>query len=107
MYINRILFLSFLFFLPFLIYGQEITLRKDLNKKARKQYREAIAKGRAGDFEKAISLFDKVLKKHPLFIDGILRKAGMLYNLEQYDASEALFLKVIDIAAVGKTRGLT
>lgn len=78
--------------------GQDIISRSDLDKKSLKTYKQAIKEGRGKKYQKSLTLFNKVLKKHPLFIDGQLRKAGMLHNMKDYAASAKEFEKAIKLA---------
>ncbi len=78
--------------------SQVIKQKKDLDKKSLKWYKKAISEGRNRKFDKSLKLYDKVLKKHPEFIDAQLRKAGMLYNIKQYDPSARAFEAAIAMA---------
>lgn len=77
------------------VVAQEIKYRKDLDKKTLKTYKEAIAEGRKKQYNKSLSLYEKVLKKHPEFIDAQLSKAGMLHNMGMYKESAIEFEKAI------------
>jgi outer membrane protein OmpA-like peptidoglycan-associated protein len=79
-------------------YAQVVKSRKDLDKKSLKNYKKAISEGRNGKFDKSLKLYDKVLKKHPMFIDAQLRKAGMLHNMEKFDLSAKAFEDAIAMA---------
>ena len=71
--------------------AQNIKTRADLDKKSLKNYKSAIAEGRRKKYEKSLKLFEKILKKHPEFIDAQLRKAGMLHNMKKYEQSAIEF----------------
>ena len=78
--------------------AQVIKSRKDLDKKSLKNYKKAISEGRNRQYEKSLKLYDKVLKKHPEFIDAQLRKAGMLHNMGKFKESSIEFDKAIAMA---------
>ncbi|MFT4534365.1 MAG: outer membrane protein OmpA-like peptidoglycan-associated protein [Saprospiraceae bacterium] len=78
--------------------AQVIKTRKDLDKKSLNNYRKAISEGRNRKYQKSLDLYDKVLKKHPEFIDAQLRKAGMLHNIEEYEMSAVAFEAAIAMA---------
>ena len=78
--------------------AQVIKSKKDLDKKSLKNYKKAISEGRNKQFEKSLKLYDKVLKKHPEFIDAQLRKAGMLHNIGKFDQSAIAFQAAIAMA---------
>lgn len=78
--------------------AQQIKSRSDLDKKSLKNYKEAISEGRKKHFKESLKLYEKVLKKHPEFIDAQLRKAGMLNNLKRYEQSAIEFEKAIAMA---------
>ncbi len=78
--------------------AQVIKKRKDLDKKSLKNYKKAISEGRNRKYQKSLDLYDKVLKKHPEFIDAQLRKAGMLHNIKEYDKSAQAFDAAIAMA---------
>ena len=78
--------------------AQVIKSRKDIDKKSLKKYKKAISEGRNREYQKSLDLFDKVLEKHPEFIDAQLRKAGMLHNMEEYDKSAIAFEAAITMA---------
>lgn len=78
--------------------AQVIKTRKDLDKKSLKNYKNAISEGRNRKYDKSLKLYDKVLKKHPEFIDAQLRKAGMLHNMKEYDQSARAFETAIAMA---------
>ena len=78
--------------------AQNIKSRGDLDKKSLKRYKEAISEGRKKNFAKSLKLYDKVLQKHPEFIDAQLRKAGMLHNIKDYENSAIEFEKAIAMA---------
>lgn len=80
------------------VMAQNIKSRRDLDKKSLKNYKAAISEGRKKNYEKSLKLFEKVLKKHPEFIDGQLRKAGMLHNMRRYENSAIEFEKAIAMA---------
>jgi outer membrane protein OmpA-like peptidoglycan-associated protein len=71
--------------------AQVIKKRKDLDKNSLKNYKKAITAGRNKKYQKSLDLYNKVLKKHPEFIDAQLRKAGMLHNMKEYDKSAQAF----------------
>lgn len=77
--------------------AQSIKTRSDLDKKSLKTFKEAITEGRNKKYEKSLDLFDKVLTKHPEFIECQLRKAGMLHNLKKYELSAVEFEKAIQM----------
>jgi outer membrane protein OmpA-like peptidoglycan-associated protein/Tol biopolymer transport system component len=78
--------------------AQVIKKRKDLDKKSLNNYKKAISEGRNRKYQKSLNLFNKVLKKHPEFIDAQLRKAGMLHNIKEFDKSAIAFEKAIAMA---------
>lgn len=78
--------------------AQNIKSRSDLDKKSLKTYKEAISEGRKKRYKKSLQLYEKVLKKHPEFIDAQLRKAGMLHNMKDYEQSAIEFEKAISMA---------
>ncbi len=78
--------------------AQSIKSRSDLDKKSLKNYKAAISEGRKRSYEKSLKFFEKVLKKHPEFIDAQLRKAGMLHNMGRYEDSAIEFEKAIAMA---------
>ena len=78
--------------------AQVIKSRKDLDKKSLKNYKKAISEGRNRKYQKSLDLYDKVLKKHPEFVDAQLRKAGMLHNMGEFDNSAIAFEAAIAMA---------
>jgi outer membrane protein OmpA-like peptidoglycan-associated protein/tetratricopeptide (TPR) repeat protein len=80
------------------IVAQNIKSRSDLDKKSLKTFKEAIKEGRKKRYQKSLEMFNKVLKKHPEFIDAQLRKAGMLHNMKKYELSANEFEKAIEMA---------
>lgn len=78
--------------------AQNIKSRSDLDKKSLKNYKNAISEGRKKHHKKSLDLLEKVLKKHPEFIDAQLRKAGMLHNMKRYEQSAIEFEKAIAMA---------
>ena len=78
--------------------AQVIKTRKDLDKKSLNNYKKAISEGRNRKYQKSLDLYDKVLKKHPEFIDAQLRKAGMLHNIKEFDKSAVAFEAAIAMA---------
>lgn len=78
--------------------AQNIKTKTDLDKSALKHYKNAISEGRKKNYDKSLSLYDKVLKKHPEFVDAQLRKAGMLHNMGQLEASAIGFEAAIAMA---------
>jgi len=79
-------------------FGQELVTRADLDKKRAKIYKQAVKEGRNKNYEKSLKLYEKVLKEYPTCIDAQLRKAGMLHNMKNYEASAQEFQKAIDMA---------
>lgn len=78
--------------------AQKIKTRKDLDKKSLKNYKKAISEGRSKKYEKSLKLYNKVLKKHPEFVDAQLAKGGMLHNMKLYDQAAIAFEKAIAMA---------
>ena len=78
--------------------AQNIKSRADIDKKSLKSYKEAISEGRRKNYAKSLKLYNKVLKKHPEFIDAQLRKAGMLHNIGNYKQSARAFDEAIAMA---------
>ena len=78
--------------------AQVIKTKNDLDKKSLKVYQKAISEGRKKRYDKSMKLYNKVLKKHPEFIDGQLRLAGMLHNIKDYEGSAVAFEKAIAMA---------
>lgn len=65
--------------------AQDVIQRADLDSKMQKRYEKAIKEMREKKYDKSISNMDKILKKYPTFIDAILRKSGIYYNLGKLD----------------------
>lgn len=76
------------------LFGQEVVTKKELDKKTLKLYMKALSHNRNRDFDEALMMMNRVLKKYPDFVNGHLRKSGILYNMEQFDSA----LKSIGIA---------
>ncbi|MBF4485039.1 hypothetical protein [Flavobacterium sp. CSZ] len=47
------------------------------------------------DYEKAMLYYDKSISINSKFIDALMEKAWLLYDMEKYEASEALFKEII------------
>jgi outer membrane protein OmpA-like peptidoglycan-associated protein len=80
------------------VMAQTIKSRSDLDKKSLKYYKDAMSEGRRKNYEKSLELYEKVLKKHPDFMDAQLRKAGMLHNMGRYEDSAIAFEQAIAMA---------
>ena len=80
------------------IVAQTIKTRADIDKNSLKTYKKAISEGRRKKYAESLKLYEKVLKKHPEFIDAQLRRAGMLHNLKRYEESAVEFEKAIAMA---------
>ncbi|MEM9549248.1 MAG: OmpA family protein [Bacteroidota bacterium] len=78
--------------------AQAIKTRSDIDKKSLQTYKKAISEGRRKKYSESLKLYEKVLKKHPEFIDAQLRKAGMLHNLRRYEDSAIAFERAIAMA---------
>ena len=77
------------------ISAQDYTERKDISKKEVKKLREAISASRSNDVDKAIKIYDKLLKKHPDFIEIYLRKGSIHYQKKEYSQAKENFLTAI------------
>ena len=82
------------FFISSSLYGQQIVEKADLPSRSQKQYKKVLALSRAGKSDKALSQLDKLLTKHPGFVTGRLRQAGILYKQKQLTES----LAALDLA---------
>ena len=60
---------------------QTVTMRADLDAKHQKRYAKAVKEMRQKKYSKSLKNIDRVLKKYPTFVDAILRKSGIYYNL--------------------------
>jgi len=54
-------------------------------KKANEFYQQGIAELNSGNYDKALSFFNKGLKKHPIFPELLTDKANVLINLNRYN----------------------
>lgn len=79
-------------------YSQDYVTHKEVGKKVKKLYDEALQKGRSSQYEKAIDLLNKAIKKEPGFIDAYLLKSGMYYNQEDYKSGIATMHEAIKLA---------
>ncbi|KFF03216.1 tetratricopeptide repeat protein [Flavobacterium reichenbachii] len=48
------------------------------------------------DYEKAMFYYDKSISINPQFIDVLIEKAWLLYDMNEYETSETLFKEIID-----------
>ena len=76
-------------------FAQDYTERKDITKKEVKKLREAINSGRSNSTDKAIKVFDKLLKKYPDFVEIYLRKGSIHYQKKEYSKAKENFLAAI------------
>lgn len=77
------------------VLAQDYTERKDISKKEVKQLREAITSSRSDDTDKAIKIYDKLLKKYPDFVELYLRKGSIHYQKKEYIKAKENFLTAI------------
>jgi len=89
--INTLLFS----FLALSVMAQDYTERKDISKKEVKKLREGISASRSNDTDKAIKIYDKLLKKYPDFIEIYLRKGSIYYQKKDYVKAKENFLNAI------------
>lgn len=75
--------------------SQDYTERKDISKKEVKKLREAISASRSNNTEKALKVFDKLLKKYPDFIEVYLRKGSIYFQQKDYTNAKKCFLDAI------------
>ncbi|MDC1308503.1 OmpA family protein [Saprospiraceae bacterium] len=81
--------------LAMMAFAQDYTERKDITKKEVKKLREAINSGRSNGTDKAINVFDKLLKKYPDFVEIYLRKGSIHYQKKEYLKAKESFLAAI------------
>ena len=81
--------------LAMMAFAQDYTERKDITKKEVKKLREAINSGRSNGTDKAIKVFDKLLKKYPDFVEIYLRKGSIHYQKKEYLKAKESFLAAI------------
>ncbi|MEL7120639.1 MAG: OmpA family protein [Bacteroidota bacterium] len=79
--------------------AQEVVTLKTASSKTIKLYNKAKSSVSAADYDKAMDNLDKILEKEPTFIDGILLKARILYDLDQLKEAESAFEKSIGLDA--------
>ncbi len=89
--LNTLLFMC----LSLTVFTQDYTERKDISKKEVKKLREAISASRSNDSEKAIKVYDKLLKKYPDFIEIYLRMGSIHYQKKDYINAKDNFLTAI------------
>lgn len=71
---------------------------KTADSKAVKSFVKAKRYAAQSEFKKALDQFDKALKKEPNYIDALLRKGGLLFDMKNYEESEQTFIHAKSIA---------
>ena len=80
------------------VLGQEVVKKADLPNKVQKQYKKVLDLARAGKADKAKKQLEKILDKHPGFIDGRLRQSGFIYKEGRLQEAVQVIGKVIELA---------
>ena len=78
--------------------AQEVVFRKDLDSKMQKEYKNVGPLSRAKKYDKALKKLNKILKKYPTFVDGYLKKSGLLYNMRDKEAAIQVINQAIAIS---------
>jgi tetratricopeptide (TPR) repeat protein len=80
-----------------IIHGQKtVSIKIDqLSDKEKATYLEGIKLSKKGMAKEAMKIFDKVLKKQPLFLEAKLRKAGLNYDAKDFIAAKKIIEEVI------------
>ncbi len=79
--------------------GQKAIKSRDLPDKEKKWYREARQESQKKNWDKAIKLYQKILKNQPQYIDAYLLQGGIHYNRKDYKMAAELFQQAIDADA--------
>ncbi len=90
--------------LPLGAFAQKITSEKDLSKKERKWYNEALSYNRSEDFSKAIEVLEKVIESAPDFMDARILQASIKGQTGDLEACEAGFEAIVQQAPDYNTR---
>jgi outer membrane protein OmpA-like peptidoglycan-associated protein/Tfp pilus assembly protein PilF len=86
--------------------SEKYITRKTASEKLKKSYKKGMKYSRAGENEKALKEFSKVLKKEPTFIDAQIQWAAIHYDMQNYEVAEQGFEKVIQIDSFYKKKVL-
>ena len=93
--IRSILNTIFFSCLALTLMSQDFIERKDISKKEVKKLKEAIKASRSNDTDKALKVYDKLLKKYPDFIELYLRRGSIFYQQKDYAKAKDNFLTAI------------
>lgn len=89
------------FLLPFILVfnlcGQELTTQKNANKSDLKLFQKGVLLYQSNQFEKAKSLFEKLVIQNPKFIDAHLQLASVCYDLQNFACAQLHFKQVLDL----------
>ncbi|NJN78477.1 MAG: DUF2225 domain-containing protein [Saprospiraceae bacterium] len=88
------------------VFGQDYVTKKTAPEEVLELYQKAQQLGMKGDNKKAIEMYEKALEIAPNFIDAHLYIADAYYALEDFNASEMWFEKVLLIDPTYDTRVL-
>jgi outer membrane protein OmpA-like peptidoglycan-associated protein/outer membrane protein assembly factor BamD (BamD/ComL family) len=84
--------------------SEKYITRKTASERLKKTYKQGIKYSRAGENEKALKAFSKVLKKEPTFIDAQIQWAAIHYDMKNHEMAEQGFEKVIQIDSFYKKK---
>jgi outer membrane protein OmpA-like peptidoglycan-associated protein/Tfp pilus assembly protein PilF len=84
--------------LPATLFAQEAVTRKTANPKALKAYEKALEWSKAEKTANAFKELEAALKESPDFIDALLLRAAMRFDLGELPAAEADFKKALGLA---------
>ncbi len=103
--IKKWLFIIALLSLGTNLLGQNYTTRKTVSGKVKKLYEKAM-EASSFEYDKAIALFEKVLKEDPTFIDAQIQYADLFYARKDFAKAEQEFEKVLEIDPTYNTKVL-
>ncbi len=90
--------------MPLVAMAQEVTMEKDLSKKEKKWYEEALSYNRSENFPKALEELNKVIESAPNFLDARILQASIQGQTGDLEACEQGFETVVQMAPDYNTR---
>ncbi len=76
--------------------GQKASKSSDLPDKEKKWFKEARQESQKKNWDKALELYQKILKNKPDYVDAYLLQGGIYYNKKDFNKAAELFQQAID-----------